>query len=213
MNTARTYSKWFGTLTLCFALSSCALIPSFGGKKTSPEQVYTLEPAAFEFDRVSRSCGSLALGDAIAAPGFRTSRMAYSTAPFEVDYFAYARWADSVARLLRRPLKSGFDAHSGFAQVLSAPAVAPTEFRVELTDVSLLQRFESPQSERSEVELSASMRVFSINPNRVLDTHNLRLTQEAGGDPASGVAAANALVARLVRTVVERTHAACAGST
>lgn len=196
-------------MALAGLLSSCALMPSFGTKSTSREQVYTLNPVAPEIDAHEGACGSISLGEAIAAPGFRTSRMAYSTSTYEIDYFAYARWADSVARLLRRPLQRGFDAHNGFSDVLTAPTLAPTRFRVELSDVSVIQRFETRESERSTVELGANLRVFSLNPNRVLATKNYMLTENAQGTPASGVAAANTLVARLVMEVVTFTNTVC----
>ncbi len=197
-------------ITACVATSSCALLPSFGTKVKAREQVYTLNPVLTESQPSDlSSCGSLALGDAMAAPGFRSSRMAYSTASFEIDYFAYARWADSFARLLRGPLHRGFAAHGAFTEVLAAPTLAPTRFRVEFNDVSVIQRFASRESVQSTVELGASVRVFAVNPNRVLATRDYRLNAVADGDPASGVAVANTLVAQLVNEVTRFTSEAC----
>ncbi len=203
--------------TLCITilvglLSACALLPSFGKKTETREQVYTLDPTLIAVDADSVSCGSIALGDSMAAPGYRTSRMAYSTAPYEIDYFAYARWADSVARLLRLPLQRGFEAHAGFSEVLAAPTIAPTRFRIEVSDVSLIQKFETRQSARSTVELGASLRVFELNPNRVLATKNYLLSEPAEGTPQGGVAAANVLVGRLVSEAVTFTGTTCAAA-
>ncbi|MFK8028693.1 MAG: ABC-type transport auxiliary lipoprotein family protein [Gammaproteobacteria bacterium] len=193
----------------CLAVSACGVLPSFGTKSERREQIYTLDPAISVVPVSTEQCTSLALGDALAAPGYRTSRMAYSTAPFEINYFAYARWADSVARLLRRPLQRAFEAHGGFAEVLAAPALAPTDFRAELGDVSLVQRFESRQSAQSIVELTASIRVFSVNPNQVLASKLVQLNLPAPGDPASGVNVANDLVSQLINEAVSLTYLAC----
>ena len=198
-----------GLVVVCLALASCSLLPSFGSKADRRVQVYTLNPELSVTSVNSGACSSLVLGDAISAPGFRSSRMAYSTAPYEIDYFAYARWADTVARLVRRPLQRGFEAHGGFTQVMTAPALAPARFRVELTDVSLLQRFDSRKSAQSVVELAANVRVFAVNPNSVLASKVVQLQAPAGGDPASGVAVANGLVDMLINEVVSLAYAAC----
>ncbi len=190
-------------------LSSCALLPTFGKKSEIREQVYTLDPVVDVADADGAVCGSIALGDAIAAPGFRSSRMAYSTASYEIDYFAYARWADTIARLLRRPLQRGFEAHDAFPEVLSAPTIAPTLLRLELSDVSLIQQFETRQSESSTVELGAHVRLFALNPNRVLATKTIVLAEPAGGTPAGGVGAANVLAGRLVNEVLSFAAAHC----
>ncbi len=145
-------------VALCAAMSSCALLPSFGTTKKAREQVYTINPElAVTPTTREAQCGSVALGDALAAPGFRTSRMSYSTSRYEIDYFAYARWADSFARLLRKPLHSGFVAQGSFSEVLAAPALAPTDYRVEFNDVSIIQRFPSRDSDQSNVELAANV--------------------------------------------------------
>ena len=56
------------------------------------------------------------------------------------------------------------------------------------------------------VELGASLRVFGLNPNRVLATRDYLLSQPADGTPSDGVAAANELVARLIDEVVTFAH-------
>lgn len=193
-------------------LSACALFPTFGNKTESRKQLYTLNPTLTPVEAGTGSCGSIALGDPMAAPGFRTSRMAYSTSPYEISHFAHARWADSIARLVRIPLQRGFEAHAGFSEILAAPTIAPTRFRVEVSDVSLIQRFETRESTRSTVELGASLRVFALNPNRVLATKSYRLTEPAEGTPAGGVAAANVLAGRLVSEAVTFVSNACSAT-
>lgn len=204
--------EWLVLATAVMTVSGCALLPTFGAKDDSREQIYTLDPMIRDDVASDTVCQSLAVGDAFGAPGFRTSRMAYSTAPFEIDYFAYARWADAVPRLLRQPLHRAFASHRGFGDVITAPALAPTRFRVEVNDVRLIQRFESRDATQSRVEFDANVRVFSVNPNRVLATQQFTLTRAASGDPASGVEAANRLVSDWIREVVSFTYDACRSS-
>lgn len=212
MPAIKRYNRTLSIAVLVGLLSACSLLPTVGKKTETREQVYTLDPALLPVDAGSVSCGSIALGDAMAAPGYRTSRMAYSTAPYEINYFAYARWADSIARLMRLPLQRGFEAHGGFSEVLAAPTIAPTRLRIEVSDVSLIQKFETRKSAHSTVELGASLRVFALNPNRVLATKNYLLSEPAEGTPASGVAAANVLVGRLVSEAVTFASNSCAAA-
>jgi len=193
---------------LFLAISGCSVFPSFLRGASPVEQTYFLEPGTEVSGGGQKNCGDIQVGAVIPAPGFRGSRMAYSTQPLTIEYYAYARWADSVGRLLAAPLRKGLMASGRFDNVISAPTLVQTDFRLEFADLRVIQTFSSPDAQESVQQLNVQARLFQVEPPRLLDSREFSYERNSAPNPKAGVEATNLLAAHLVRdlTTFVATH-------
>lgn len=190
---------------LMLGLCGCALMPG-GGNKT-PDRSFLLAPAAAPAPADGVRCGTLQIAGGSGASGFRSRRMAYMRSDYQIEYFAYARWADAPARLLSEQARRYLDASGAFEAVLAAPTAAPTDRSLELSDVVLVQRF---SGETSTVELALDARLYGADRAQVLRAERFEFRERAGADPVSGVAAANRAAEQLLPKLLAFATTGCA---
>jgi cholesterol transport system auxiliary component len=136
-----------------------------------------------------------------AWPGFDTPQMAYVRQPYEIEYFAASRWADTPARMLAPLLARALEQTGSFRAVVQPPTAAPADFRLDTEVVRLQQSFAGRPS-RAELALRAQLtdlRGKRIVATRVFEDAENAASEDAGG----GVVAANAALQRVLEQVAD----------
>lgn len=136
-----------------------------------------------------------------AWPGFGTARIAYVRRPYEVDYYAASRWADTPARMLQPLLARALEQTAGFRAVVVAPGIVPADLRLDTELVRLQQDFTARPS-RMEITLRAQL--VDVGAKRVIATRVFDEVEDAPHEDADGgVVAANAALQRLLGQVAD----------
>ncbi|MFK8013967.1 MAG: ABC-type transport auxiliary lipoprotein family protein [Gammaproteobacteria bacterium] len=183
-------------IVLCAMLGGCALLPT--GKKARGNRTFLIAPVLTITAQTAPSCGSIQVASGQAATGFRTAKMAYMRGPYELNYFAFSRWADAPSRMLadqtRRVLRNG----GGFEGVLESPVAARTDFHLELADVKVVQIFDG---ESSMLDVAFEARFFNADRRALIAVQRFQASEPAGEDPQTGVEATNRAAAELLSQV------------
>ena len=193
------------TPLLAVLLVGCTLFPS--GDDDRQRSVYLLAPTPGGAV-TGLECGSIQVAPGHGASGFRTARMAYLRAPFQLEYFAYSVWADNPARMLSEAVRADLYASGAFDAVVSTPAATATDLRLDLGDMRVLQRF---NGETSSLELEAEARLYAVARPTELLSRRFAFSESAEPNPAGGVRAANAAAQRLLVAVREFVTSVCEG--
>jgi cholesterol transport system auxiliary component len=133
-----------------------------------------------------------------AAAAYDTTQMAYSTAPYEVAYFARNEWADTPAHMLNALLVRTIDGMRRFRAVAAGPQTARPDYALATELIELRQDFtvEPPLAclaLRAELR-DAQGRTFA---SKTFETS----APMAARSPQAGAAAANAAAAQALREI------------
>ena len=136
--------------------AGCALLPN--GRDEADTRVFVLAPGLQPaLAAAPGACGILELTTGRAAGGHRTGRMAYMRNPYQLEYFAYAVWADTPVRLIGQQLLQYLEDSQAFEAVIPSPVSVATALRLELAGGSVLQRFDDSGST---LEIALEARLF-----------------------------------------------------
>lgn len=196
--TARAWAMlWLALVTGCTGLKP---------PEVESVSLYLLDAHPARQVQVPRRDAVLAVGATRALAGFDTPRMAYATQPYELDYFARSRWADTPARMLSALIVRALDDSSGFRAVVHNPAVVAADLRLDTELVRLQHEFlEKP----SRVRITLRAQLVDLNERRVIAGREFEEVEVATADHAyAGVAAANRALDRLLRRLADF----CAGT-
>jgi cholesterol transport system auxiliary component len=140
---ARRLSVWLLAAAAAASLAGCG-----GGLLSSdipPPETYRIAHVAAGGDTAPASAAAaplaITVGRPRAAGALDTDRIAVAEAGNRFDYYAGARWAETVPSMVQQNLASALSDSGAFAGVFAAPARAPAEL---LLDVEL-RRFEAEQ--------------------------------------------------------------------
>lgn len=149
---------------------------------------------------VSRPCVTLRITAPGSAPGFMTSRMAYTKEPQRLDYFAYHEWVDTPARMIASMIEHRID-HSGmFGAVVSGSSDVRADLRLDSELTGPLHDFNAG---RSDVVLKIKARLIDISSRSLLSSRTFSYVETSNGaNPGAGVAAANRAAERFVVDLV-----------
>jgi cholesterol transport system auxiliary component len=144
-----------------------------------------------------------------AWPGFDTQQMAYVRKPYELEFFAASRWADTPPRMLGPLLARALEQTGSFRAVVLAPSLVPADLRLDTEVIRLQQNF-APRPSRTEITLRVQL--TDVRAKRVVAAKVLEETENAPSEDAvGGVIAANAALQRLLQQVVDFCIAESAG--
>ncbi|HEX8011514.1 MAG TPA: ABC-type transport auxiliary lipoprotein family protein [Casimicrobiaceae bacterium] len=136
-----------------------------------------------------------------AWPGFDTAQIAYVRQPYQLDYFAASRWADTPARMLGPLLARALEQTGSFRAVVQAPTMVPADFRIDTEIVRLQQNF---ATQPSRVELTLRMQLTDVRRRQVVAAKVFEETENAPSENAAGgVIAANAALQRVLKQVAD----------
>ncbi len=180
-------------VTLLLFLAGCSLSGAIPGtSQTTARQSYLLQgdgtAGAFAV-AAARQCLSLRVSAPASAPGYGTARMAYTTQPPRLDYFAYHEWADQPARMIAAMVEARLDASGLLAAVVTGSADIRTDLRLDSELKSLRQDFTGASST---LALAIKVSLVDVSRRSLLNTKTFSYTEtvdDAG--PAAGAAAAN----------------------
>lgn len=146
----------------------------------------TFQPAVMES---SKLCLSIRVTTPDAAPGLNTARIAYTTEPDRLDYFAYHEWVAPPARMIAEMVETRLDDLGLFGSVVSGSADIRTDYRLD----SGLRRLQQDFSEAgSTVFMSIKVSLVDVPGHSLLDSEIFSYREPADARSASaGVAAAN----------------------
>jgi len=186
---------------------------SFPGKQQAPARLtYLLQgsttsasPPAAE----ARRCLSLRVSTPESAPGFGTSRMAYTKQPPRLDYFAFNEWVDTPARMLAAMMETQLDASGLLGAVLTGSADLRTDLRLDSELKWLQQDFSGGNSS---LRLAVKLALIDVPNRKLLDSKTFSYTETANdATPEAGVAAANRAADRFLAELTTFVADAIAG--
>ncbi len=170
------------------AVSGCSLA---GMSAREPVATYLLAPPPLSRpDPADTGCASLGVALAQPAPGFASTRMAYQSEAYRLDYFAYAQWVDTLPRMVLPVTVSALEQSGLFAQVLSGAGAISADLQLRTDELSVLQIF-SPDQRESQLRVRLRATLLGANGRELLGTWPVEATTAAAPDPQGGVAAAN----------------------
>lgn len=129
-------------------------------------------------------------------PGFDQPRMAYRTRAYELKYFSASQWADTPARMLSPLVVEAFERRGAWGAVVAAPTGSRADYRVDISDLALVQEFlEVP----SVVRLSWKARIVRLQGGAVLGSRRFEALRPSPSEDAyGGVLAANQVLTQLL---------------
>lgn len=165
-------------------------------------------PAIYVLDARPAQKPVRALQDAVLAvsvprarAGFDTAQMAFVRAPYELEYFAKSRWADTPSRMLAPLLVQTLEQAGGFRAVVQAPNAVPADLRLDTELVRLQQNF---ATRPPQVELALRAQLVDVRSRRVLATAEFEEVEAATREDAyGGVIAANRALQRLLARLAD----------
>ena len=200
MGAPRQRSAWrpATALLLAAALAGCSALPA---PRVENVNVHVL--AAEPLPAATRPQRDVVVEVALprAWPGFDTTRIVYVRQPYELDYFAASRWADTPAKMLGPLLARALEQTGSFRAVVQPPSAAPADVRVDTELVRLQQDF---ATRPSRVEITLRVQLTDLHGRRVVAVREFEGAESAPSeDAAGGVAAANAALQRMLGDVAE----------
>ena len=130
------------------------------------------------------------------APGYESQRMAYEQVPYELRYFATSQWVDSPARMLAPLIMNALENSGEWGAVIQLPSVLRGDYRLDLSQVVLVQEF---TQQPSRIRLALRAQLTTVFDPRVIGTRNLEFHEDALTEDAyGGVQAAQKVVGKLL---------------
>jgi cholesterol transport system auxiliary component len=191
-------NRTLGMLTLAMLLGGCTGLQA---PRVESSNTYVLgaEP-------IAKTVGAkrdlvLEVGAPRARPGFDTPQMVYVRQPYELEYFATNRWADTPSRMLGPLLAQGLEQTESFRAVVQTPSAVPADLRVDTELIRLQQNF---ATRPSRIELTLHAELIDVRGKRVLSTKLFDETEDAPTDDAyGGVTAANVALRRILEQLAD----------
>jgi len=192
-------------VSLCLLLlAGCSVLKPTA---TAPPAFYALDnthaparPPAV----AARNAPTLMVTTPRAAAGFDSQRIIYVRAAHQLEYFANSEWVDPPARMLSALLVGAIERSGAFRAVVSTPASAAGELRLDTELVRLQHEF---LTQPSRVRFTLRATLVDERSRRVLAWREFDTSVvAASADPYGGVVAAN----RAVHDVLEQLAAFCA---
>ena len=138
------------------------------------------------------------------APGFESQRMAYEQVPHELRYFATSQWVDSPARMLAPLITKVLETSEEWGSVIQPPSVIRSDYRLDISQVVLVQEFiKNP----SRIRLNLRAQLMTVDDPRVIGTRSFEFREEAPSEDAyGGVQAAHKAVSRFLVELKQWLH-------
>lgn len=164
----------------------------FGPVKTKPVNTYTLTATNAGVSH-ARTAGRVLLVTApTAAPGYQTNAMIYTKRPFELNTFAYNRWAAAPAEMLAPLLVQHLAASGCFRAVVSPPFSGNVDMVLDTQLSNLQQEF---KGDTSQVRLTLQITLQNNATHEVITNQRIEaVVPAAENNPYAGVIATNKAV-------------------
>ena len=186
-----------GVMLAVLALAGCTLPQD----KSPPPQAYMLEVGNLASPQARRPSGkTLLVATPKASPGFDSNRIAYTRDPLKLDYYSNSVWSDAPAKMLLPVLVRAFEETGAFRAVITPPAPALANTRVDVDIIRLEQQL---MTKPSRVRFMARIKVVDMKSGHVLGTQVFEDLEPAPSEDAYGaVQAANLAVRKVLGDMV-----------
>jgi len=178
--------------TLAF-LTACSLP---GPSKQTEKQFFVLQDhyvASSGSNPLAKPCLSLRITTPGSAAGLNTARMAYSTEPNRLDYFAYHEWIAPPAKMIASLMESRLQASGLFSAVLAGSPDVQTDLRLD-SEVQVFQQ-DFTQNEGT-LNFTVRVNLVEVQSRTLLASETFVYQEPAIGNAEAGVVAANRAVDR-----------------
>jgi cholesterol transport system auxiliary component len=185
--------RFLGHLLVAIALGACSALPQ---PPTAPANFYVLAARPAPAPVAQRRDIALEVATPRAWPGFDTTDLVYTRAPFVLDRFATSRWVDTPPRMLAPLIVRALEDTGAFRAVLEPPTTAIADYRLDTEVVRIVQDFSASPS-RTDIALRVQLtdlRARRVVATRVFEAVEPSATENAAG----GVVAANVALTRLL---------------
>jgi cholesterol transport system auxiliary component len=136
-----------------------------------------------------------------ANPVFDTTRIAYTTHPYQIDYFTQREWAATPAQMLLPLLTTTLEQTGYFGAVLTPPYAGNYSYALQTDIVALTQDF---TTEPATLKLELRVQLSSGDSGRIIATRDITQREPLQEkSSAAGVAAANRANARVLQEVAD----------
>jgi len=136
-------------------------------------------------------CLSLRITTPGSAAGLNTARMAYSTEPNRLDYFAYHEWIAPPAKMIASLMESRLQASGLFSAVLAGSPDVQTDLRLD-SEVQVFQQ--DFTGDGGTLNFTVRVNLVEIKSRHLLGSETFNYREPAAGNAEAGVAAANRAV-------------------
>lgn len=175
-----------------FVLLSTAACSIRGTAQTPQKEIFVLraDPPGNVVSAAMKPSGcSLRIGTPVPAVGLNTARMAYSTEPKRLEYFAYHEWAAPPAKMLESLIERQLDASGMFRFVVTNLPDIRADLRLDSNLQTLQQNFDNGSSG---VQLVVKVTLAEPETRTLVASETFGYEEiAAGADAESGVDAAN----------------------
>lgn len=184
------------------ALSACGLLRG----TDEPMRSYVLEMEEGGDARASdefrpSNLPSLLVSLPQPAPGYESQGMTYEQVPYELRYFATNQWVDSPARMLFPLITNALETSAEWGSVIQLPSVLRGDYRLDLSQVVLVQEF---TQQPSQIRLALRAQLVTVFDPRVIGTRNFEVLENTPSEDAyGGVLAAQGAVRRFLDELVQ----------
>lgn len=173
------------TLILMMILTSCSV---FSPIKTASHTNYVLNALPAPTVKTPSRRISLLIAPIETNAMYNTTQMAYSTQPYQINYFVKNRWAVTPDQMLQALVVQTLQNTHYFQSVMYFPPIGYYDYVLHIQILELRQEF-LPTSSKMHVVL----RVELVNAvtKKILATQQFSRVEPAQPTPAGGVIAAN----------------------
>ena len=180
-------------------LSACQ---SLAPERANPTVYQLTLDAPLQLPERPASKATLLVMRPMAAPGYDTRGIVYQTEDNALRQYAYARWADTPARMLQVVLVRTLERAQLFQAVVHGGGV-PADYQLTSDLLYLTHDF---TVQPSQARLGLRVQLLATQPRRVLGTRIIETAAPApSDDPAGGVRAAQQAMRLALRELVDFT--------
>lgn len=183
-------------LPLLLIVPGCSM---FSPVKTEPRATYVLNAHPQVQKKYTRHI-TLLVNKVDVDPIYDTSDMAYSTDPYQIEYFAKSQWLESPGKMLLPLIMQTMKETHHFHAVISLPASSQFNYILNTHIVELRQIFYPCASV---LKFTLNAEIINASNRQVIAAKQFTVIQPVyQRDPRGGVIAANEAVSKVLRALV-----------
>lgn len=173
----------------------------FGPVKTAPETSYMLNAIPNQISKRQSRPITLLVAQPETRPIYNTTRMAYTSKPYQVSYFGENQWAETPSQMLHPLLVQSLQNTHYFRAVVVPPYVGKYDYLLSAQILSLQQNF---IHEPNMLEMSVNVQISRISTGQLVATKQFSISVPiTKKTPYAGVIAANKASARIIEQITE----------
>ena len=190
----KTYLQMKGLIFFIpFMLTSCSMLSPV---QAEPESSYTLNTVPKTGIKKSRSHRTLLVTMPEILPAYDTVRMAYTTKPYEISYFANNRWIATPSQMLLPLIVQTLQNTHYFHAVINPPVVSRYHYVLNTKILELQQNF---MYKPARLTFVMQAQLIKIDTNELIASKQFSVTEFlTAPTPYAGVRAANKAEAKIL---------------